>query len=301
MKKPSALHLVNSKFSSAHLNHRNTSFSNLIGGELRWWMNIKLHRFKEIINILLVDKQEILWLQIPANTFTNLKSKFRIWEDKNAVDIHISADRSNHYMMDMASGGGQVDFKPFIKERIEIPDRFLNQQETKGIKIIRNNRYPGRSKKSGQRILKENQKNISYKILFQSYLEGASKITIHDPYIRFHHQFENLLEFCQLLEEAKKEDQNLHFELVTWNSEDFKDNSREYLQSLKDSLNESGINFSYKFEDHHDRFIQTDTGWKILLGRGLDIFHKVNSKISLAHRDQTKRRCKACEITYLKI
>ena len=88
---------------------------------------------------------------------------------------------------------------------------------------------------------------------------------------------------------------------MTWNSEDFKDNSREYLQSLKDSLNESGINFSYKFEDHHDRFIQTDTGWKILLGRGLDIFHKVNSKISLAHRDQTKRRCKACEITYLKI
>ena len=45
-------------------------------------------------------------------------------------------------MMDIASGGCQVDFKPFIKERIEIPDRFLNQQETKGIKIIRNNRYP---------------------------------------------------------------------------------------------------------------------------------------------------------------
>jgi hypothetical protein len=300
LKKSTALHLVNSEFSSAELNHRNTSFSNLIGGNPRWWMNIKLYRFKEIINIILVDKQELLWLQIPPNTFIDIKSNFKIWEAKNAVDLHISADRNDRYMRDIASGGFQVNFKPFIKERIEIPEKFLNFQESERKHTSRMLRNLKELNNSGQKILRDNQSNISYKLLFQNYLVGASKITIQDPYIRYHHQFENLVEFCQLLEDVKKDGQDLHFELVTWNSDDFKDNSREYLQSLKDSLSESGINFSYKFEDKHDRFIQTDTGWKILLGRGLDIFHKVDSKISLAHRDQTKRRCKACEITYIR-
>ncbi|GAA4314620.1 hypothetical protein GCM10023115_28190 [Pontixanthobacter gangjinensis] len=263
-------------------------------------MNIKLDRFRETINIILVDKEEIFWLQIPANTFTDIESNFKIWEAKNAVDIHISADRNDRYMKDIASGGFLIDFKSFVKERIAIPAEYIQEESTESNKPIRR-RASVNLPKIGQKILLHNQSNISYKSLFEKYLEGATRITIQDPYIRYHHQFENLVEFCQILEDVKQDNADLHFELVTWNSEEFKDNSREYLKSLKDSLNESGINFTYKFEDKHDRFIQTDTGWKIILGRGLDIFHKVNSKISLAHRDQTKRRCKACEITYLRV
>ena len=44
-----------------------------------------------------------------------------------------------------------------------------------------------------------------------------------------------------------------------------------------------------------------DNGWKITLGRGLDIFEKVEGRFNVAGIDQTKRKCKACEITYLRI
>ncbi|MBU1149931.1 MAG: hypothetical protein KJ800_03155, partial [Proteobacteria bacterium] len=43
-----------------------------------------------------------------------------------------------------------------------------------------------------------------------------------------------------------------------------------------------------------------DIGWRILLGRGLDIFQKPEGKFTLGFVDQTKRRCKATTITYVK-
>lgn len=53
--------------------------------------------------------------------------------------------------------------------------------------------------------------------------------------------------------------------------------------------------------NQHDRFIQADSGWKIILGRGLDIFLKPEGKFNVADLYQEKRKCRACEITYLKI
>ena len=51
----------------------------------------------------------------------------------------------------------------------------------------------------------------------------------------------------------------------------------------------------------HDRSIETDTGWKILLGRGLDIFQYVASDaFDLASRRQVYRQVKAFGITYVK-
>jgi ATP-dependent Lon protease len=50
----------------------------------------------------------------------------------------------------------------------------------------------------------------------------------------------------------------------------------------------------------HARSIQTDTGWKISLDRGLDIFQRYDTNsLSLAAADQTERLTKAFEITYL--
>jgi ATP-dependent Lon protease len=54
-------------------------------------------------------------------------------------------------------------------------------------------------------------------------------------------------------------------------------------------------------ENHHDRFIAADNGWKITLGRGLDIFEKIEGRFNVADMDQTKRKCKSCEMTYLKL
>ena len=48
-------------------------------------------------------------------------------------------------------------------------------------------------------------------------------------------------------------------------------------------------------------FIAADNGWKINLGRGLDIFEKTEGRFNVADLDQSRRKCRSCEITYLKI
>jgi hypothetical protein len=297
MKKSSAISYINNQVGQQVLNNSNTSFSNINSRRSVWWMNIKLEKLKRDFNILIVGEKDLHWLKIPANSFNPYRD-FRIWEEKGAIDLYISSDIKDRYLRDISSGARGVDFKPFLHKTYVIPVELKEQSNKKVNKL---NSVSSVLPTSSQFEIENNQKNISFEKLFSNYLTGTKRIILQDPYIRLHHQFENLVEFCQLLETIKIAEQDLHFELVTWNSDEFKNNSLEYLQSLKDSLEESGIYFTYKFVNNHDRFIQTDTGWKILLGRGLDIFHKVNSKISLAHRDQTKRRCKSCEITYIKI
>ena len=67
-----------------------------------------------------------------------------------------------------------------------------------------------------------------------------------------------------------------------------------------------GIKFEYSFENstsQHARHIVTDTGWKISLDRGLDIYQQydVNDALSLATRLQKHRALKAFEVTFIKI
>ncbi|WP_282958146.1 MIT C-terminal domain-containing protein [Roseinatronobacter thiooxidans] len=52
----------------------------------------------------------------------------------------------------------------------------------------------------------------------------------------------------------------------------------------------------------HARHLVTDTGWKILLDRGLDVFQRadLNSGFSPAIRHQRFRQVRAFEVTYLR-
>lgn len=152
-----------------------------------------------------------------------------------------------------------------------------------------------------QTILKDNQTGTSYKRLFAAYLLGANKIKIQDPYIRMPYQMNNLLEFCMMLSELKGIDEELDLEVVTWNNEEFMLDSIQLLDDLQASVLDLGINLTVKFEEHHDRFIEANNGWKITLGRGLDIFEKIEGRFNVASLDQTKRKCKSCELTYLKV
>lgn len=152
-----------------------------------------------------------------------------------------------------------------------------------------------------QTILKDNQTGMSYKKLFADYLKGARSITLQDPYIRMPYQFKNLMEFCLMLSNNKNPEEVINLEVVTWNDDDHQSDSIANFEELQSSLVDLGINLSYRLESHHDRFIAADNGWKITLGRGLDIFEKIEGKFNAAGLDQTKRKLKSCEITYLKI
>ena len=51
----------------------------------------------------------------------------------------------------------------------------------------------------------------------------------------------------------------------------------------------------------HDRSMLLDNGWKVVLGRRLDIFQKTGRWYDFAEYYQEKRLCKVSEITYVQI
>jgi ATP-dependent Lon protease len=152
-----------------------------------------------------------------------------------------------------------------------------------------------------QVILKDNQTGVSYKKLFADYLKGATHITIQDPYIRMPYQFKNLMEFCVMLGNIKNPESEINLEVVSWNDEQYMPDSIAFFDEIQSSLQVLGINFTYRMEQHHDRFIAADNGWKITLGRGLDIFEKSDGRFNVADFDQTRRKCKSCELTFLRV
>ena len=155
--------------------------------------------------------------------------------------------------------------------------------------------------KEGQKIIRENQKGISYKKLFADYLKGASKIEVIDPYIRLPYQLKNFMEFARLVAEIKEPEEEVSIHLKTNNNEDYIDNAKKAFSDMTDSLEPIGVNFTYEFDENlHDRSIKLNNGWKILLGRGLDIFQKTNGWYDIADHYQEVRKCKGCEITLLR-
>lgn len=154
---------------------------------------------------------------------------------------------------------------------------------------------------AGQRIIRDNQTGISYKNLFGDYLLGASEIKITDPFVRLPYQLRNFMEFCQLVASLKGEDEEVQIHLVTNNNEDYLENARDAFRDMADSLEPLGIFFNFEFDERiHDRSIELNNGWKIVLGRGLDIWQKTSGWYDIAEYYQEKRLCKACEITFLK-
>jgi ATP-dependent Lon protease len=151
-----------------------------------------------------------------------------------------------------------------------------------------------------QVTIKDNQTGISYQKLFGDYLKGARQIIVTDPYIRHYYQFKNFLEFCIMLGNNKDVDEETNLHLVTWNDEVHRKDSIDNLEELQENLLELGINLTYEFKELHDRTIVADNGWKITLGRGLDIFERREGKFVVGDIVQEKRKCKNCEITYLK-
>ena len=149
--------------------------------------------------------------------------------------------------------------------------------------------------------IRDNQTNISYKKLFGNYLVGATNYTIKDPYIRLPYQFRNFIELCRLIAELKSNDSEIKIHLVTNNNEDYIANAKESFSELIDSLTSLGIDLSYEFSNvQHDRSIEMDNGWKIILGRGLDLWQKTSGRYDIAEYYQEKRLCKEFEITVIK-
>ena len=150
----------------------------------------------------------------------------------------------------------------------------------------------------------ENQTGISYRDLFLEYLRGVKELTITDPYIRKGYQIRNLVELMQVVLDVKPQGEEIAVKLIT----DYGDFNRAEIEGdflrVQDDLMKVDILFTWEFDTTrtlHARSLSTDTGWKISLDRGLDIFQRFESGLlSLASLDQRARYCKAFEVTYLR-
>ncbi|MBM1105167.1 BREX system Lon protease-like protein BrxL [Aurantibacter crassamenti] len=153
----------------------------------------------------------------------------------------------------------------------------------------------------GQKIIRDNQSGISYDNLFGAYLLNATDIKITDPYVRLPYQLRNFMELAKLISEKKDPDIDVKLHLITSNNEDYIENAKDAFEQMRYSLESMGIIFSYEFDDYiHDRSIEMNNGWKIVLGRGLDIWQKTGGWYDINEYIQEKRVCKACELTFLK-
>jgi ATP-dependent Lon protease len=153
----------------------------------------------------------------------------------------------------------------------------------------------------GQKIIRDNQMGISYDLLFGTYLIGATDVKVIDPYVRLPYQLRNFMELAKLIAEKKDPDVEVKLHLVTSNNEEYIENAKEAFQQMSYSLESLGIILTYEFDDYiHDRSIVMDNGWKIILGRGLDIWQKTGGWYDISEYIQEQRLCKANEVTFVK-
>lgn len=157
----------------------------------------------------------------------------------------------------------------------------------------------------GHHVFTEDRKGISYDRLFGPYVEGATKIIVTDPYIRYFYQIRNMMEFVEMVIRRKLPEDQVGVHLVTGPDDSNIDKQRELLDSIMDACVGSGVEFTWAFDNSetaHARDIVTDTGWKIVLDRGLDIFQAPIKKdgFSLSDRLQEHRIIKGFYVTYLR-
>ncbi|WP_454778218.1 BREX system Lon protease-like protein BrxL [Georgenia muralis] len=155
----------------------------------------------------------------------------------------------------------------------------------------------------GHREFQENQRGVAYETLLLPYLRGATDITVVDPYIRLPHQGRNLVDLLALLASAKDAADEIVVKLVTKEDKgDFQQQHLLMLKDIQDGAASVGIKFNVKWDETiHDRSITADNGWRILLGRGLDIFQKGSgSQFDMGARRQEFRQVVAFGVTYMR-
>ena len=155
-------------------------------------------------------------------------------------------------------------------------------------------------------VFQENQRGVTFDRLFSPYLVGASKITVTDPYLRMFHQQRNLMELMETISKSNEPGHELAVHILTVEDEFSADKQIDNFQKIADSCKGIGIAFSWEFDKtgtKHDRDITTDTGWKIVLSRGLDVFQRydLNEAFNFSNRLQQHRQCKEFNVTYVRV
>lgn len=140
---------------------------------------------------------------------------------------------------------------------------------------------------------------ISYEDIIEPYLQGAAEVCLEDPYIRMSYQVRNFVRFCEC---AVRTQTIRKIRLITTiDTDDEKFDLKQWvdrLQELTVSLKRFDIvlDIDTSNKDLHDRRIVTNTGWEIILGRGLDWYQQPAGQFEVGLYDDKLRPCKKMEI-----
>lgn len=139
----------------------------------------------------------------------------------------------------------------------------------------------------------------SYQDIIEPYLYRAKLVTLEDPYIRASYQIRNFIRFCECAVRTQTirkirlvttvDETDPKFELKQW---------VDRLTELQESLRQFDILLEIDTSEPelHDRRIVTDTGWEIILGRGLDWYRQPASQFEIGLFDDHLKPCKKMEI-----
>jgi ATP-dependent Lon protease len=140
----------------------------------------------------------------------------------------------------------------------------------------------------GIRDFKAGQTGVSYENVLLPYLVGATKLAIIDPYIRAPHQLLNIGDLIGLLALAKDPAAEISIHLTTTRTDKewFKEEQLQKLDALRAGALSLGVILDVELDlPIHDRSIVTDHGWRILLGKGLDIWEAPANPIAGARQE----------------
>ena len=155
----------------------------------------------------------------------------------------------------------------------------------------------------GAVMVSENQTGIDYGILFAKHLRGAKEILIVDPFIRKFHQARNMMDLLSVILKGKAREDEVTVKLRTAKDEFDPAAQEKYFEQIAEAYAPEGIAFTWEYLDNlHDRWIDTNTGWHIIMGRGLDIFQQFDGRnaFSIQNVVPSRRQCKAFSVTYVK-
>ena len=160
------------------------------------------------------------------------------------------------------------------------------------------------SPKEGVVSVSENQTGIDFEILFAKHIKGAKEILIVDPFIRKFHQARNLMDLLSVILKMKAREDEVVVKLRTAKDDIDPAAQEKYLEQISEAYAPEGIVFTWEYLDNlHDRWIDTDTGWHIIMGRGLDIFQQFDGRnaFDIQNVVPSRRQCKAFSVTYVKV
>lgn len=117
-KKSDAITLINNKLGADKVSNANTVYSNINKTAPCWWLNISPSKFKNSLNILLVEEDELIWIYLPKDYCYPPEDIFNTRNDNGKVDLRIGTEEPD-YLKDYLSYNN-FDFKPHVKNRLKI-------------------------------------------------------------------------------------------------------------------------------------------------------------------------------------